>query len=45
MLTAISEYNRRKRMAQLTDMLGTFLDFMDRDELDKMREDGRCPIA
>ena len=39
-LAAISEYNRRKRMAQLTDMLGTFLDFMDKDELDKMREDG-----
>ncbi|GAH69435.1 unnamed protein product, partial [marine sediment metagenome] len=26
--------------AQLTDMLGTFLDFMDKDELDKMRKDG-----
>ena len=39
-LAAISEYNRRKRMAQLADMLGTFVDFMYKDELDKMREKG-----
>lgn len=39
-LTAISEYNRLKRMAQLTDLLGTFIDFMNKSELDKMREKG-----
>ncbi len=37
-IAAISEYNRRKSMAQLTDMLGTFVNFMDKDDLDKMRE-------
>jgi len=39
-LAAISEYNRRKRMAQLTDLLGTFVDLMDKDELANMRENG-----
>ena len=37
-IAAISEYNRRKSMAQLTDMLGTFVNFMDKDDLDKLRE-------
>ena len=36
-IAAISEYNRRKSMAQLTDMLGTFVNFMDKDDLNKMR--------
>ncbi len=38
-LTAIEEYNRRKRMGKLTDYLGTFEDFMSPDELKAMRKD------
>jgi Arc/MetJ family transcription regulator len=37
-VTALEEYNRRKRMARLVQHLGTFKDFMTLEELMKMRE-------
>lgn len=37
-LTAIGEYNQRRRMAKLTSLLGTFREFMDAAELERMRE-------
>ena len=36
---AIKDFNRRKRLAQLTKVLGTFEDFMTQNELKEMRED------
>jgi len=36
---AIKDFNRRKRLAQLAEVLGTFEDFMIQDDLQKMRED------
>ena len=36
---AIKDFNRRKRLAQLSKVLGTFEDFMTQDELKVMRED------
>jgi hypothetical protein len=36
-LTAIIEFNHRRKMAKLIDVLGTFTDFMDRTELDAQR--------
>lgn len=36
-IIAIVEYNQRRRMGELTSMLGTFRDFMDRKELDGTR--------
>lgn len=36
-LTAIEEYNRRKRMAAVADLLGTFENFMDKSELKATR--------
>ena len=36
-ITAIREYNQRRRMSELTSILGTFSDFMDRAELDGAR--------
>jgi len=36
-ITAIREYNQRRRMSELTSILGTFSDFMDRVELDGAR--------
>ena len=36
---AIKDFNRRKRIAQLAKVLGTFEDFMTQDELKEMRED------
>jgi hypothetical protein len=38
-LAAIGEFNERRRMAELTSLLGTFRDFMDRDDLDRARGD------
>ena len=35
---AIKDFNRRRRLAQLSEMLGTFEDFMSQDELKEMRE-------
>ena len=37
-LTAIAEYTQRRRMADLSSMLGTFVDFMDREDLTATRE-------
>ena len=36
-LTAIEDYNRRKRMATVDDIIGTFAQFMDEGELDTLR--------
>ena len=36
---AIKDFNRRKRLAQLAKVLGTFEDFMTQEELKEMRED------
>ena len=36
-LTAIEEYNRRKRMAAVAGILGTFGNFMDQSELETSR--------
>ena len=36
-LTAIEDYNRRKRMTAVADMLGTFTDFIDTGELEASR--------
>ncbi len=36
---AIKDFNRRKRLAQLAKVLGTFEDFMTQNELKEMRED------
>jgi len=33
----VADYNRRQRLAALADKLGTFKDFMTRDDLRKMR--------
>jgi Arc/MetJ family transcription regulator len=37
-ILAITEFNQRRRMSELTGMLGTFVDFMDRKELDSARK-------
>ena len=39
-LIALEEFNRRRRMARLAENLGTFEDFMSRDELQKLRKAG-----
>ena len=36
---AVREFNRRHRLAALSDMLGTFEDFMSQEELKEMRKD------
>ncbi|MEK6679112.1 MAG: type II toxin-antitoxin system VapB family antitoxin [Nitrospirota bacterium] len=36
---ALKDFNRRRRLAKLAKMLGTFKDFMTQDELKTMRED------
>jgi len=38
---AVADFNRRHRMAALTRHLGTFKDFMTRDDLKRMREEGK----
>ena len=38
-IIAIEEYNRRKRMSDLVETLGTFKEFMTGNELDTMRSD------
>ncbi len=38
---AIKDFNKRKRLVKLSKMLGTFTDFMTREELKKMREDAK----
>lgn len=36
---ALKDFNRRHRLTELTKVLGTFKDFMTREDLKKMRED------
>ncbi|MBI5195446.1 MAG: type II toxin-antitoxin system VapB family antitoxin [Nitrospirae bacterium] len=36
---AIKDFNRRHKLTELAKMLGTFKDFMSRDDLSAMRED------
>jgi len=35
---AVQDFNRRQRLSKLAEMLGTFEDFMDADELNAMRD-------
>ena len=37
-LTAIEEYNRKKKIAALADVVGTFEQFMTADELSQSRD-------
>ena len=39
-LIALEEFNRRRRLARLAESLGTFEDFMPRDEMHKLRKAG-----
>ncbi len=41
-LLAIKDFNRRRRLEKLTDVLGTFENFMTQKELEEMREDEKC---
>ncbi len=36
---ALKDFNKRRRLAELSKMLGTFKDFMTQDDLKGMRED------
>ena len=38
-VTAIDEYNRRKRLAAIADKFGTFKHFMTQEELQQLRRD------
>jgi len=38
---ALKDFNRRRRLAELSMMLGTFKDFMTQEDLKAMREDGK----
>ena len=40
MVTAIEEYNRRRRLARLAQDLGSFDGFLSRQELDDLRSQG-----
>ena len=41
-VTAVDEYNRRRRLAELnTELKGTFVDFMTQEDLKAMREDAK----
>jgi hypothetical protein len=39
-VTAIREYNRRRRLQGVLSRFGTFQEFMTQDELRRMREEG-----
>ena len=39
-LTAIEEYNRKKKIAALADVVGAFEQFMTADELSRSRDSG-----
>lgn len=39
-VTAIVEFNRRRRLASLVERLGTFEHFLSHDELDRLRAEG-----
>jgi Arc/MetJ family transcription regulator len=38
-LQAIRDFNKRKRLSELAEILGTFKEFMTQADLEKMRED------
>jgi len=38
---ALKDFNRRRRLAELAKILGTFKDFMIQDDLKAMREDNK----
>lgn len=38
-VTAMEEYNRRRRLAELADKLGTFTEVMDLEELHRLRSE------
>lgn len=38
-LSALRDFNKRRRLASLASMLGTFKEFIDQDDLRTMRED------
>jgi len=38
-LHILKEFNRRQRLKKLSEVLGTFNNFMTQDELNRMRED------
>jgi Arc/MetJ family transcription regulator len=38
-LTAIDEFNRRRRLAKLTTRFGSFEGFISNDELERLREE------
>ena len=38
-LRAIEDFNKRKRLAKISNILGTFEDFMTQDDLKAMREE------
>jgi len=44
-VTAIRDFNRRKRLEKLADQLGTFDDVMSREELLRLRGASRASIA
>lgn len=39
-VTAIVEFNRRRRLARLVERLGTFEHFVSHEELDRLRSEG-----
>jgi len=39
-VTALTEFNRRRRLAQLVESLGTFEHFLSNEELSKLRAQG-----
>lgn len=39
-LTAIDEFNRRRRLAKLAGRFGSFEGFVSNDELERLREEG-----
>lgn len=38
-VTAVKEFNRRRRLARVSRILGTFKDFMTADELQRLRKE------
>lgn len=39
-VTAIEEFNRRRRLARLAEELGSFEEFLSREELERLRSEG-----
>ena len=39
-VTALADFNRRKRLERLAEKLGTFEDFMTQEELRALRDEG-----